>query len=108
MRYRIEYADGRCCNFANGRDDLLEWLKLLKQEEISDIRKVYKKRCVGFRPGNIPELYPSSIRRPLMGTDIEKLVDLMIQERMQSQFAKWREAETGKEKKADYLRLERV
>ena len=35
-----------------------------------------------------------------MGTDIEKLVDLMIQERMQSQFAKWREAETGKEKKA--------
>ena len=41
-----------------------------------------------------------------MGTDIEKLVDLMIQERMQSQFAKWREAETGKEKKADYLRLE--
>ena len=25
---------------------------------------------------------------------------------MQSQFAKWREAETGKEKKADYLRLE--
>ena len=42
MRYRIEYAEGRCCNFANGRDDLLEWLKLLKQEEISDIRKVYK------------------------------------------------------------------
>ena len=41
-----------------------------------------------------------------MGTDIEKLVDLVIQERMQSQFAKWREAETGKEKKADYLRLE--
>ena len=36
-----------------------------------------------------------------MGTDIEKLVDLMIQERMQGQFAKWREAETGKEKKAD-------
>ena len=35
-----------------------------------------------------------------MGTDIEKLVDLMIQERMQSQFAKWREAETDKEQKA--------
>ena len=34
-----------------------------------------------------------------MDTDIEKLVDLMIQERMQGQFAKWREAETGKEKK---------
>lgn len=39
MRYRIEYADGRYCNFANGRAELL---KLLKQEEISDIRKVYK------------------------------------------------------------------
>ena len=37
-----------------------------------------------------------------MGTDIEKLVDLMIQERMQSQFAKWREAETGTEKKEDW------
>lgn len=36
MRYRIEYADGRYCNFANGRAELL------KQEEISDIRKVYK------------------------------------------------------------------
>ena len=35
MRYRIEYADGRCCNFANGRADLLEWLKLLKEEEIA-------------------------------------------------------------------------
>ncbi len=42
MRYRIEYADGRYCNFANGRAELLKWLKLLKQEEISDIRKVYK------------------------------------------------------------------
>ena len=42
MRYRIEYADGRYCNFANGRAELLKWLKLLKKEEISDIRKVYK------------------------------------------------------------------
>jgi len=42
MRYRIEYADGRYCDFANGRADLLEWLKLLKEEEISDIRKLYK------------------------------------------------------------------
>ncbi len=41
MRYRIEYADGRCC-FANSRKDLLEWLKLLKDEEIMDIRKIYK------------------------------------------------------------------
>ena len=42
MRYRIEYADGRCCNFANSRKDLLEWQKLLKDEEITDIRKIYK------------------------------------------------------------------
>lgn len=42
MRYRIEYAGGRCYNFANGRADLIEWLKLLKDETISDIRKLYK------------------------------------------------------------------
>ena len=42
MRYRIEYADGRCCNFANSRRDLLKWLKLLQDEEIMDIRKIYK------------------------------------------------------------------
>ena len=39
MRYRIEYADGKCCNFANSRKDLLNWLKLLKDEKIVDIRK---------------------------------------------------------------------
>ena len=37
-----EYADGRCCNFANSRKDLLDWLKALKDEKIVDIRKVYK------------------------------------------------------------------
>lgn len=42
MRYRIEYAGGRCKNFAHSRKDLLGWLKLLKDEEISDIRKIYK------------------------------------------------------------------
>ena len=42
MRYRIEYADGKCCNFANSRKDLLDWLKLLKDEQIVDIRKIYK------------------------------------------------------------------
>ena len=42
MVYRIEYEEGRCCNFANGRKDLLEWLKILKNETITDIRKVYK------------------------------------------------------------------
>ena len=34
-----------------------------------------------------------------MGTDIEKLVDLMIQERMQGQFAKWREEKPARRKK---------
>lgn len=42
MRYRIEYADRKCCNFANGRADLLDRLKLLKDEVITDIRKLYK------------------------------------------------------------------
>lgn len=42
MRYRIEYAGGRCCNFANGRKDLIELLELLKDETITDIRKLYK------------------------------------------------------------------
>ncbi len=34
MRYRIEYADGRRCNFANSRKDLLDWLKALKDEKL--------------------------------------------------------------------------
>lgn len=34
-----------------------------------------------------------------MGTDIEKLVDLMIQERMQSQFAKWRRQKPARRKR---------
>lgn len=42
MQYRIEYADGRCSNIASSRKDLLEWLRLLKDETISDIRKLYK------------------------------------------------------------------
>lgn len=41
MRYRIEYAEGKCCNFANGRKDLIDWLKLLKDETITDITKLY-------------------------------------------------------------------
>ena len=42
MRYRIEYANGNCCNFANSRKDLIEWLKILKDETITDIIKLYK------------------------------------------------------------------
>ena len=38
MKYRIEYAERRCCNFANSSKDLIAWLKLLKDEEITDIR----------------------------------------------------------------------
>lgn len=58
MRYRIEYADGHYCNFANGRADLLEWLKLLKEEEIPDIRKVYKSGV----SDSVLEIYRSYIR----------------------------------------------
>ena len=42
MRYRIEYVGVKCCDFANSRKDLLECLKLLNDETITDIRKVYK------------------------------------------------------------------
>ena len=42
MRYRIEYTNGRCCNFFNSSTDLIEWLKMLKDETITDIRKLYK------------------------------------------------------------------
>lgn len=42
MTYRIEYAGGRCCSFANGRNDLIDWLKILKDESITDIRKLYQ------------------------------------------------------------------
>lgn len=42
MEYRIEYADGKCFNYANGSKDLLAWLRLLKDETITDIKKLYK------------------------------------------------------------------
>ena len=56
MRYRIEYADGRCCNYVNSRKDLLDWLKALKDEKIVDIRKVYKKRCYRFCDRQLSQL----------------------------------------------------
>lgn len=40
MRYEIYYVGGR--SRANGKEDLLSWLDLLKDETITDIRKVYK------------------------------------------------------------------
>ncbi len=42
MEYRIDYVDGRCCNYAHGREDLIEWLKVLSGETIADIRKLRK------------------------------------------------------------------
>ena len=42
MEYRIEYANGKCRNYAKSRKDLLEWLFILKDEVITDIRKIYK------------------------------------------------------------------
>lgn len=42
MRYRIEYADGRCCSFADSSKGLIEQLKDLEAEAVEDIRKLYK------------------------------------------------------------------
>ncbi len=50
MRYRIEYADGRCCNFVNSRKDLLDWLKALKDE------KSVQKRCYRFCDRQLSQL----------------------------------------------------
>ncbi|MBU5281903.1 hypothetical protein KQI13_09910 [Anaerostipes hadrus] len=42
MRYRIEYTDERRYSFVNNSKDLIDLLKHLKNETISDIRKIYK------------------------------------------------------------------
>lgn len=42
MKYRIEYTNRRCCSVVNSRADLMVQLKQLKDERISDIRKLYK------------------------------------------------------------------
>lgn len=57
MRYRIEYADGKCCSFANSSRDLIDWLKLLKDETISDIRKIYKSGVTDSVKEKISEVY---------------------------------------------------
>lgn len=59
MRYRIEYADGRCCNFANSSKNLIEWLKLSKDETITDIRKLYKNGV----SDSVMETYAKYIRK---------------------------------------------
>ena len=42
MRYRIEYTNGKYCSFANSSRDLIDRLRLLKDETVSDIRKIYR------------------------------------------------------------------
>ena len=42
MLYKITYAEGRCHNYANSQKDLLEWLGLLKDEVITEIKKIAK------------------------------------------------------------------
>ena len=42
MKYRIEYADNRKCSVISSRTDLLERLKILSADAVSDIRKLYK------------------------------------------------------------------
>ena len=42
MMYKIEYDNGKCCNYAHSRADLLEWLRILRDEKIDDILKINK------------------------------------------------------------------
>ena len=42
MIYKIEYDNRKCYNYANGRADLLEWLRILRGEKIDDILKISK------------------------------------------------------------------
>ena len=42
MEYRIVYCNGQCQNYAHSRKDLIEWLKLLKDETITEISKIYR------------------------------------------------------------------
>ena len=42
MMYKIEYDNGKCCNYAHSRADLLEWLRILRDEKIDDILQISK------------------------------------------------------------------
>lgn len=66
MQYRIEYANGKCSNFASSRKDLLEWIKLLGDEAISDIKKIYKN---GLRI-SVMEKYEKYIKSLRRGGDL--------------------------------------
>lgn len=59
MNYRIEYADGQCCNIAYGSKDLTEKLKRLGKGTVSDIRKLYKSGV----SDSVMEIYERYIQR---------------------------------------------
>ena len=46
MMYKIEYGNGKCCNYAHSRSDLLEWLRILRDEKIDDILKINKSGAI--------------------------------------------------------------
>lgn len=46
MIYMIIYDDEKCTNYANSRADLLEWLRILHDEEINDILKIGKSGAI--------------------------------------------------------------
>ena len=46
MMYKIEYDNGKCCNYAHSRADLLEWLRILRDEKIDDILKISKSGAI--------------------------------------------------------------
>ena len=59
MRYRIECADGKKIRVANSSKDLIECLKLLKDETVTDIRKLYKSGV----SDSVKEKYEKYIRK---------------------------------------------
>ena len=42
MIYMIIYDGEKCANYAHSRADLLEWLRILRDEKIDDILKISK------------------------------------------------------------------
>ena len=46
MKYRIEFADRRCCSIANSRRELIQRLQTLERGTVEDIRQGYKSGVV--------------------------------------------------------------
>ena len=42
MTYMIIYDGGKCANYAHSRYDMLEWLRIIRDEKIDDILKISK------------------------------------------------------------------